>query len=80
MYSFLRKKVNVDADLGLLMESLYITPIAIVAFYIISLNGNNYFSTSDPLVSFWLFLAGPMTVIPLFLFLRAVPMFLFLPF
>ena len=71
-YSFLRKKINVDADVGLLIESLYMTPIAILAFYLISLDGNNYFSISAPLVSFWLFLAGAMTVIPLFLFLKGV--------
>ena len=72
LYSFLRKKINVDADVGLLIESLYMTPIAILAFYLISLDGNNYFSISAPLVSFWLFLAGAMTVIPLFLFLKGV--------
>ena len=71
-YSFLRKKINVDADVGLLIESLYMTPIAILAFYIISLDGNNYFSIYAPLISFWLFLAGAMTVIPLFLFLKGV--------
>ena len=71
-YSFLRKKINVDADVGLLIESLYMTPLAILAFYIISLDGNNYFSIYAPLISFWLFLAGAMTVIPLFLFLKGV--------
>tara|TARA_Y100000590_G_scaffold38014_1_gene40873 strand:- start:94 stop:972 length:879 start_codon:yes stop_codon:yes gene_type:complete len=72
IYSFLRKKINVDADVGLLVESLYMTPLAIFAFYLISLDGNNYFSISNPLSSFWLFLAGAMTVIPLFLFLKGV--------
>ena len=72
IYSFLRKKINVNADVGLLVESLYMTPLAIFAFYLISLDGNNYFSISNPLPSFWLFLAGAMTVIPLFLFLKGV--------
>ena len=72
IYSFLRKKINVNADVGLLVESLYMTPLAIFAFYLISLDGNNYFSISNPLSSFWLFLAGAMTVIPLFLFLKGV--------
>ena len=71
-YSLLRKKINVSPDLGLLIESLFITPIALFVFYLITLDGNNFFSPNDLLISFWLFLAGAMTVIPLFLFLKGV--------
>jgi len=71
-YSLLRKKINVESDTGLLIESLFLSPLALIAFYLISLDGNNYFTLSDPKISFWLFLAGPMTVIPLFLFLKGV--------
>ena len=71
-YSLLRKKINVDPDLGLLMESLFMSPLALFAFYLISLDGNNFFSFNDPITSFWLFLAGAMTLIPLFLFLKGV--------
>ena len=71
-YSFLRKKVNVDSDIGLLIESLFISPFALIIFYFISLDGNYYFSLTEPKIAFWLFLAGPMTVIPLFLFLKGV--------
>ena len=72
LYSLLRKKINVESDVGLLIESLFITPIALVVFYLISLDGNYYFSLDDPKIAFWLFLAGPMTVIPLFLWLKGV--------
>ena len=72
IYSLLRKKINVDSDVGLLIESLFISPIALVVFYLISLDGNYYFSFEEPKIAFWLFLAGPMTVIPLFLFLKGV--------
>ena len=72
VYSLLRKKINVESDTGLLIESLFMTPLAILAFYIISFDGNYYFSFSSPKISLWLFLAGPMTVIPLFLFLKGV--------
>ena len=72
LYSFLRKKINVESDIGLLIESLYISPLALFVFYIIYLDGNYYFSFTDPQIAFWLFLAGPMTVIPLFLFLKGV--------
>jgi len=71
-YSLLRKKISVDSDVGLLIESLFITPLALIIFYLISLDGNYYFSFADPKIAFWLFLAGPMTVIPLFLFLKGV--------
>jgi len=71
-YSLLRKKINVESDIGLLIESLFISPLALIIFYFITLDGNYYFSLTDPEIAFWLFLAGPMTVIPLFLFLKGV--------
>jgi len=71
-YSLLRKKINVEADIGLLLESLFVTPIALFVFYLLILDGNYFFSIHDPLNSFWLFLAGAMTLIPLFLFLKGV--------
>ena len=71
-YNLIRKKINVDTDIGLLIESLYILPFAIAAFYIISKNGFNDFSLSNLNLSMFLMLAGPMTVIPLFLYVRGV--------
>jgi chloramphenicol-sensitive protein RarD len=71
-YNLLRKKVNVDTDVGLLIESLFILPFALFAFYLIFRNDLNDFSFSDPSLMFLLILAGPMTVIPLFLYIRGV--------
>ncbi len=71
-YNLLRKKINVDTDIGLLIESLYILPFAIVAFYLISVNGFNDFKIEDTPMMLLIFLAGPMTVIPLFLYVRGV--------
>ena len=71
-YNLFRKKINVDTDVGLLIESLFILPFAIVAFYLISINGFNDFKIEDPHVMLLIFLAGPMTVIPLFLYVRGV--------
>ena len=71
-YNLLRKKINVDTDIGLLIESLFILPFALVAFYIITINGFNDFGISNPSLSLLLLLAGPMTVIPLFLYVRGV--------
>ena len=71
-YNLIRKKINVDTDVGLLIESLFIFPFALVAFYFIAEKGLNDFSLSDPIFSLFLILAGPMTVIPLFLYVRGV--------
>ena len=71
-YNLVRKKINVDTDIGLLIESLFIFPFAIFVFYLIVENGVNDFSFSNPGLSLFLLLAGPMTVIPLFLYVRGV--------
>ena len=71
-YNLVRKKINVDTDIGLLIESLFILPIAIVAFYLIAVNGYNDFLLSNPPIMLIILLAGPMTVIPLFLYVRGV--------
>jgi len=71
-YNLLRKKINVDTDIGLLIESLFILPFAIAAFYLISVNGFNDFKIEDPPMMILIFLAGPMTVIPLFLYVKGV--------
>ena len=72
IYNLLRKKINVDTDIGLFIESLFIFPIAIVIFYFIFQNNMNDFSLSNPSLIPLLFLAGPMTVIPLFLYIKGV--------
>ena len=71
-YNILRKKINVETDIGLFIESIFLTPIGLMIFYFIVKNGLNDFSLSDPNTMFWLFIAGPMTVIPLFLYIRGV--------
>ena len=72
IYNLLRKKINVDTDIGLFIESLFIFPIAIVIFYFIFQNNMNDFSFSNPSLMPLLILAGPMTVIPLFLYVKGV--------
>jgi len=71
-YNLIRKKINIDTDVGLLIESLYIFPFALIAFYIITQMNLNDFTFKDPAFSIFLMLAGPMTVIPLFLYVRGV--------
>ena len=71
-YNLIRKKIDVDTDVGLLIESLYILPFALIVFYFIIERGLNDFSLTNPSLSLFLILAGPMTVIPLFLYVRGV--------
>ena len=71
-YNLIRKKINIDTDIGLLIESLYILPFAALAFYLIASNNHNDFQLSNPPMMLFIFLAGPMTVIPLFLYVRGV--------
>ena len=73
-YNLIRKKINVDTDVGLLIESLFILPFALCAFYFVVKNGVNDFTFSNPSLSLLILLAGPMTVIPLFLYVRGVEM------
>ena len=71
-YNLLRKKINVETDIGLLIESLFILPFALFAFYLIAQKGFNDFTLTNPSLMLILLLAGPMTVIPLFLYVRGV--------
>jgi|TARA_B110000444_G_scaffold255621_1_gene290340 chloramphenicol-sensitive protein RarD len=71
-YNLIRKKINVDTDIGLLIESLFILPFALFAFYLVYKSGLNDFSFDNPGLSLFIILAGPMTVIPLFLYVRGV--------
>ena len=72
LYNVFRKKIYVDVDLGLLIESLVILPFAIIGFYLIYTSGNLDFGTNSLKLSFILTIAGPMTVIPLFFFVKGV--------
>ena len=66
LYGLIRKKVKVSSDIGLLIETLLISPIAIVLFIYLIKNNLNIFSTNEPVLSFYLFWAGLMTLVPLF--------------
>ena len=71
-YNLLRKKINVETDIGLLIESLFILPIIIIIFYFIINTNQNNFAFNNLNLMFIIFLAGPMTLIPLFLYVKGV--------
>ena len=66
LYGLIRKKIKVSTDIGLLIETLLISPIAVCFFFFLVKNNTNIFSLNEPLLSFYLFWAGFMTLIPLF--------------
>ena len=66
LYGLIRKKIKVSSDIGLLCETILITPIAILLFLNLVKNDLNIFSVDDPLLSFYLFWAGLITLVPLF--------------
>ena len=71
-YNLIRKKINVETDIGLLIESLFIMPFVIVILYYIVKTNNNDFILTNLNLAGLIFLAGPMTVIPLFLYVKGV--------
>ena len=66
LYGLIRKKVKVSSDIGLLIETLILTPIALLLFIFLVQNNLNVFSLDKPVLSFYLFWAGLMTLVPLF--------------
>ena len=72
IYGLIRKKINLDSDIALLIETLLLTPLAVIAFvYLVKLN-LNIFSLNEMKLSFYLFFAGPMTLIPLYLYTKGL--------
>ena len=69
-YAVLRKITLVDTDIGLLIESIFLIPIIIIIFYNLKIENEIIFSLQNLDLSIIIIMAGPMTVIPLFLFVK----------
>ena len=69
-YAVLRKIALADTDVGLFIESIFLIPLIIIIFYYLNVESSIAFSTQNLDISLILILAGPMTVIPLFLFVK----------
>ena len=70
LYAVLRKLALADTDIGLFIENIFLIPIIIFIFYNLNLEKEIAFSLQNINLSMILILAGPMTVIPLFLFVK----------
>ena len=72
VYGLIRKKISLESDIALLIETLLLSPIAIIAFvYLVKLD-LNIFSFNEMKLSFYLLFAGPMTLIPLYLYTKGL--------
>ena len=72
VYGLIRKKINIDSDMALLVETLLLSPFAIIVFlYLVELD-LNIFSFKQLTLSFYLLWAGPMTLIPLYLYTKGL--------
>jgi chloramphenicol-sensitive protein RarD len=72
IYGLIRKKINLESDIALLIETLLLSPLAVIAFvYLMKLN-LNIFSLNEMKLSFYLLFAGPMTLIPLYLYTKGL--------
>ena len=72
IYGLIRKIINLQSDIALLIETLLLSPLAVVAFlYLMKLN-LNIFSFNEMKLSFYLLFAGPMTLIPLYLYAKGL--------
>ena len=52
--------------INLLIETLLMTPFALFLFFYLKINNTIIFSSEEPALSFYLFWAGLMTLVPLF--------------
>ena len=70
LYTLIRKKINISSDLGLFFETLLISPVALILFSSLVFNNTNIFGFDNLELSLYLFFAGFMTLIPLFMYIK----------
>ena len=71
-YGLIRKQVPVESIVGLTVEAIVLTPIALVYLVYLSVTGSGMFLASDRVTDALLVLAGPITAMPLLLFAAGV--------
>jgi chloramphenicol-sensitive protein RarD len=71
IYGVIRKRVAIGGMPGLFVETLVLLPLAMGYWLWLMNTGMSDFSSSDPFLSFLLVLAGPITILPLLLFVLA---------
>ncbi|WP_017932576.1 EamA family transporter RarD [Robiginitomaculum antarcticum] len=68
IYAIVRKQLDVGAMPGLFIETAIAVPIAAIYLIWLSTNGTMSLTPDEPVIAFWIFMAGPLTVLPLLAF------------
>jgi chloramphenicol-sensitive protein RarD len=71
IYGVIRKRVAIGGMSGLFVETLVLLPLAMAYWLWLKNTGMSDFSADNPSLSFLLVLAGPITILPLLLFVLA---------
>lgn len=70
-YSLLRKKIGVDSQVGMLIETLWLLPVAAIYLFIIADSATSDMTENDWLLNLLLIFAGVITTVPLLCFTAA---------
>lgn len=70
-YGLLRKKLGHAATLGLCVETMLLAPVAMLGLAILTVHGTDSLTNTTTQTAMLLLAAGPVTVLPLLLFLDA---------
>ena len=73
VYGLLRKKVNVEAQAGLFVETLILLPVAVIYLFFIANSPTSKIMNNSWQLNSLLFSAGAITMLPLLCFTGAVP-------
>lgn len=71
IYATIRKKVVIGGMPGLFVETLILLPAALIWFSYMKSLGHADFGGDNPTLTVWLFMAGPITALPLLCFALA---------
>ena len=71
VYAAIRKRVVIGGMPGLFVETVLLLPFALIWFGYLFSSSQLVFATGDSSTSFWLVMAGPVTVLPLLCFALA---------
>jgi len=72
LYAYVRKIAAAEAAVGLFVETLLLSPLALGYLVYVAATGTGSFGPSDPMLSFKLLIGGIVTTIPLVCFAAAV--------
>jgi chloramphenicol-sensitive protein RarD len=70
-YGLLRKKIRVDAQIGMLIETLWLLPVAAIYLFLIADSPTSHLSANSLSLNLLLISAGVVTTIPLLFFTAA---------